>query len=640
MKYIRKIATACLGALTMLTLTGCEGSELYNVLAPDWLAGMGGGSSDEQELEGMMEDVYTVGNTDYSSPWWSAFSKYYVVPAGEKWCVQFNLNINPKAPNTYKNFVLIMSSDADRGDAAYSEYGAIRYDHQPSGNSEWGDYVNRNNVTSTLTFNTDTDEGIDRLGGKVTLIVDRTDGAISVSMDNGSVTKTFTQAGPWPTAEAAEQPMRCYFVAEGSYIDFLATNIEPIGGCTWAEDKDRVSMTLKVPAKVLQGTDYLSNITATVEFEEGVTKNVTADELSFQVVPDATTLGSKTLVAIYNKTFKGEYCSPITATATFSVVDKMYTCIGETNNTTAFWGAHSEMIKVNPGETFVTSFTNYTSGVNNFNNFLVVLSNAAGTTEYGVLRADNWGWGTGWGGEDLASKCTPSGGQTDWAAWLAAMDGAKVTVYVTNNGNGTADVKTVMVGNDGNTYKQDYIGLNTVTNPNDFYFRFTVDNCHLEFDNVIGAEDNSGAFWSAHSEKIQVPAGKTYVTRFKNFTSGANNYSNFITVLSNAAGTTEYGVLRADNWGWGTGWGGEDLTSKCTPSGGQTNWATWLAAMDGAMVTVYITNKGNGTADVKTVMVGNDGNTYKQDYIGLNTVTNANDFYFRFTVEACHLVFE
>ena len=37
----------------------------------------------------------------------------------------------------------------------------------------------------------------------------------------------------------------------------------------------------------------------------------------------------------------------------------------------------------------------------------------------------------------------------DWGAWLSAMDGAKVTTYVTNNGDGTADVKAVMVGNDG-----------------------------------------------------------------------------------------------------------------------------------------------------------------------------------------------
>jgi hypothetical protein len=197
-----------------------------------------------------------------------------------------------------------------------------------------------------------------------------------------------------------------------------------------------------------------------------------------------------------------------------------------------------------------------------------------------------------------------------------------------------------MLGNDGQTYTQDYIGLNTVTNPDDFYFHFTVDGCHLEFDDVLGAEDNTTAFWGAHSEAFQVMPGQTLTRRFKNFTNGAGNWNNFIIVLASQDGSTEYGVLRADNWGWGTGWAGEELASKCMPSGGQLDWSSWLAAMDEATVTVSVTNNGNGTADVRCVMQGNDGLTYTQDYIGLNTVTDPNDLYFHFTVDNCHLIFE
>ena len=74
------------------------------------------------------EDVYTIGATDFSTGWWSAFSKYYVIPDGQVWNAVFNLNINPSAPNTFKNFVLILCSDGDRG--ANKEYGAIRFDTQ------------------------------------------------------------------------------------------------------------------------------------------------------------------------------------------------------------------------------------------------------------------------------------------------------------------------------------------------------------------------------------------------------------------------------------------------------------------------------------------------------------------------------
>ena len=548
------------------------------------------------------------------------------------------MGINPAATNTYKNFALILCSDADRGAADYLEYGAIRFDNQPSGNSEWGDHIDRSCVESTLTFGTDTDAGIEKLGGKVTLTVDRTDpSTFVVTMTNGTVTKTYKA----PTAlanlnaDAANTNIRAFLCPEGSYINFLGSTIEPIGGFTSAEDKLPVSMELiGVPRKVLQGTelaDAFKNISATIHFETGVSKAVTAEELTFEAIPDMATLGTKTLVVVYNKTYKGENCAqPIIAYASFEVTDKMYTSLGATDNSTAFWGAHTDNIKVGPGETFVSTFTNYTSGVNNYNNFVVVLC-AADNSEYAVVRADNFGWGAGYDGN---ANLVTSGGQTDWAAWLAAMDGAKVTTYVTNNGDGTADVKAVMIGNDGNTYYQDYLGINTI-NPDDFYFRFTVDGSHLEFDNVIGAEDNSTAFWGAHSEMIKVPAGATYTTRFRNYTSGLNNYNNFVVVLTRAD-NTEYAVVRSDNFGWGASYDGN---TNLVLSGGQTDWAAWLAAMDEAMVTVSVTNTGDGTADVKAVMVGNDGNTYYQDYIGITPI-DADDFYFRFTVDGSHLTFE
>ena len=450
-------------------------------------------------------------------------------------------------------------------------------------------------------------------------------------MTNGTVTKTYIQKSPLVNlnADAANTTIRCFLVPEGSYISWLGSTIKPIGGFTSKEDKQPLSMTLNgVPKKVLQGTtleEAFANVTATVQFEQEVSATVKASDLTFQAIPNMNSLGKKTLVAVYAKTYKGEAAgTPVIASAEFEVVDKMYTSIGATDNSTGWWGAHSENIKVGAKETFVATFTNYTSGLNNWNNFVVVLCKAD-NTEYAVVRADNYGWGTGY------DACTPTcdnGG--DWATWLAAMDGAKVTTYITNNGDGTADVKAVIIGNNGNTYTQEYNGINTV-DPNDFYFRYTVDGCHLEFDSVLGEEDNSTGWWTAHSQDINVPAGKTYTTRFKNFTNGANNWNNFLVVLTRAD-NSEYAVLRADNYGWGTSY------DACTPSGGQSDWGAWLAAMDDATVTVSVTNNGT-SADVKCVMVGNDGVTYKQDYIGLSPI-EADNFRFRFTVEGGHLVFE
>ena len=636
MRHLNKIATAfCAAALGLLSMTSCEGGDLYSVDSPDWIsakvdsiAEANKGKGDEP-IEGLQEDVYTVGATDFSTGWWAQFSKYYQIPAGEKWITQFNLNINPNASNTYKNFALIITNDEDRGAANYKEYGAIRYDYQPSGNSEWGDYIDRSLASSTLEFQTDTDPGVGNLGGKVTLTIDRTAGGMVVTMTNGKVTKIYNQASPLASlnADGSNSPIRAFLVPEGSYIDFIGSTIEPIGGFTSKEDKKPLSMTLNgVPAKVKQGVELneaMANVTATVQFEQGVSKIVKADELTFQAIPDMNTLGKKTLVAVFSKTYKGEAATPVIGYAEFEIVDKLYTTIGNTDNTTAFWGAHSDNIKVAAGETFVSSFTNYTNGQNNWNNFCVVLCRAD-NSEYAVVRADNYGWGTGY------DACTLSGGQQDWGAWLKAMNGAKVKVAVTNNGNGTADVQMVMVGNDGKTYTQSYTGINTI-DAGDFYFRFTVDGSHIEFDDVIGNEDNSSAFWGAHSQMLRVPKGQTVTQRFKNFTNLQNNWNNFCVVLTRED-NTEYAVVRADNFGWG------DSYAACTPSGGQSDWAAWLKAMDGAMCTVSVTNNGS-SADVKCIMVGNDGKTYKQNYTGISPV-DGEDLFFRFTIDGSHLVFE
>ena len=121
MRHLNKIVPVCFSiALGLSALTGCEGGELYNVDAPDWISEKvdsiaNSNKTEDEVLEGMQEDVYTIGSTDYSSGFWTGFSKDYVVPDGQQWNAVFNLHINPSASNTYKNFGLVICSDADRG---------------------------------------------------------------------------------------------------------------------------------------------------------------------------------------------------------------------------------------------------------------------------------------------------------------------------------------------------------------------------------------------------------------------------------------------------------------------------------------------------------------------------------------------
>lgn len=601
MKRLNKLASVFwVAAMALTAMTGCEGSDMFSVNSPDWLSEKidsieKANQSTEEVLVGMNEDVYTVGNTDFSSAFFTSFSKYYQVDDNQKWNAVFNLNINPSATNTYKNFVLYITNDVDRGGTGYTEYGAIRFDNQPSGNSEWGDHIDRKYVQSNLTFETDKDKGVDKLGGKVTLTVDRSRvDTFLVKITNGTVTKTYTQ--PYKignlNADASNSKIRCFLVPEGSYIDFMQSNVEPIGGYTSAQDKAPVSMVLNnVPAEVDENTPLekaMENVSATVTFEEGITKVIPAKELYFSAINDMNVSGTKNLIVIYNKTFKGENAStPIVAQKTFEVVPaikalhivsaptrltyKYYEAAGITNPasavfpvdtkgltvqatylngvtrditldklvisavpmkagkqavtvtakngvkttfdvtvekhaatfvtpspailgaedcTTGWWGAHLDAdVKVPAGETRAFSFTNL-GGAANWNNYVVVLRNAA-LAEYVVVRSDNYGWTGDNSGPYGWKNCTAgSTGAADWATWLAGMNGAKVVVYVTNNNNGTADVLAITTGTDGKVNTQYYYGIDGV-DANDLFVDFTVDSSCLKFDTAASARKYS-----------------------------------------------------------------------------------------------------------------------------------------------------
>ena len=611
MKYLNKLASVFfIAALGVMILTSCEGSDLYNINAPEWLSGMGG-NEEEVDIIEVTPSPTDLGSADNTTPWWTLFTDDIKAEPGKTYQIKFN---NYGGGSNWNNFVFIL-----RNETKDVEYGVFRADNW-CWSTKYPDGADSDNFCAKQMESADRDWAtwLKAMSlAKCTLTLTNYGNGIAdiKCIMLGSDGVTYTQE--YTNIEVDKDNLYFAFTVDNSHVKFGDVNIE---------DSDPASIVLTAPKKVLLGTsqeEVFADVSATVKYKNELTKTVSASELSIQAVPDMETLGAKTLVVVYNKTYLGENCeTPVIGTAEFQVVDKMYTCIGKTDNTCGFREEATENFKVAPGQTYVNYFTNYTDGVNNWDNFIIQLCKADGT-EYCFVRADNWGLGGSYW--DGCQSC-----DWNWGNFKEALNGAKVTTYITNNGDGTADIKAVVVGSDGNTYTQKYTGLNNI-DANDMCFNLSMEKGHLEFDYVIGAEDNTSGFRAIATPNIKIEAGQTFVNRFINTGDGAANWNNFIIQLCKSDGT-EYCFVRADNWGLGGSYW--DGCQSC-----DYDWGNFAAIMDGAKVTTYITNNGDGTADIKAVVEATDGKIYTQNYKGLNNI-DSNDIYYNLSMEKAHLVFE
>ena len=553
--------------------------------APDWISAKVDSikqANTPEELVGMMDDYYTIGNTDFTAPMWT-FGKTYVIPAGEKWNAEFTLTVNPD--NKYfKNFYIEFYAPN-----LVPLDGVIRFDNDPSKNSEWGTLIDRSKINATFSNSSGDDEidpSVQKFNGKITITLDRKDGGIYLEMRNGDLIKTYTQETPFPSAEASSEDLWCRIGLEGSFIQFLTTNIEPIGGCTSKEDKQPLSMVLNnVPSEIQQGVDLteaMKGVTAMVTYEQDVIKEVTADQLVFNSIPDLADPGKKTLVVMYAKTTNGAAAAkPIMASAEFEVVpsaDKMTSLV----------------LKTAPKRT----------------NYYYYNSAAVSDVKDRTLVFDR---------EGLELTATYEGGYTtsynldslEYSA-IKAQAGTQAVTLKAKNG------KTVSVNV-------------TVSE--------SAPKLHKMAEKDLGTEDCATGWWSVFTKDVKVPAGETYQIDFTNHGSMANNWNNFVVILRNT-NLQEYAVVRADYFGWGAGYDGNaNLLVGGYPKDWEGwNWDEWRVAMNGAKVSLYITNLNNGTADIQAVINGTDGATYKLYYLNIRAV-EPSDLNFSFTCDGSYLVF-
>ncbi len=151
-----------------------------------------------------------------------------------------------------------------------------------------------------------------------------------------------------------------------------------------------------------------------------------------------------------------------------------------------------------------------------------------------------------------------------------------------------------------------------------------------------GAEDNSAGWWEAFTPYVTSTSGEaTFHYSFVNYSDCAYNWDNWLLVVTNGlerseSGYTEYLVLRADNYGWGTYYDSNGLSCDY-------NWDTFLTDMNGASIDLTVSIN-DGNLDVKAVTTTESGTVYNYSYSTTGLPSGSKGTFL--TMEKAHLVLD
>ncbi len=318
----------CAAALVAFGLVGCEKSDLYSIDAPsdlqrriDSIAAAKPNTGDTTKLT---IATAIVGSEDYSSSWWTAFSDYFTIPANKLLHLEF-VNHTSGADN-YNNWnlaVVNVAAHSTTDNANYAEYFALRSDAYGWGNSDYnGNMITNNYPDTDGDGNVWNDFRTTMQGAYISMNIDHSATgnvyvtAIAVGTNGTTLIETYQQ----PVSATAD--IVAFLVCDGSYFEMKKAYLIP-SRVTVVADVKPVSIAIAgTPTSVELGNkNFWGNATATVTYADGSSAQVDSTDLSFNVIPDMTTLGVKTVVVAYSKTKQGAYCQAVSTFYTLEVTN-------------------------------------------------------------------------------------------------------------------------------------------------------------------------------------------------------------------------------------------------------------------------------------------------------------------------------
>jgi len=279
--------------------------------------------------------------------------------------------------------------------------------------------------------------------------------------------------------------------------------------------------------------------------------------------------------------------------------------LGNEDNSTGFWSTWSPYVNLSGDGTVHYDFYNFHGGkTDNWCNWGLVLTNgpergAAGYMEYLYLRADAYGWGANYNGDNIKHDF-------DWGTFMTEMDGAFVSMDITRVGTDVT-VTALITAADGKTQRNYSIKVENVDSEVLGTF-LTCEGSHLYINPetvfvgqtyapgkmMVGAPDLSTGFWGAHSPNNRFDGPfENYGFEFVNHTNGGANWNNWVLVCSNGpwvgeAGYAEHFVARSDAYGWGAASDAGNVSYEQS-----FDWDTYSKDMIDAKVKIIMSYDGN-----------------------------------------------
>ncbi len=560
----------CAAVLAAFCLVGCQKLDTYSIDAPSDLQHRidsiaAANNKNKGDTTKIIIATPIVGAENNSAAFWTAFTDYFAIPTNKLLHLEF-VN-HGTGVNSWNNWNLVVAN-AKRDAAKYSEYFVLRSDAYG-----WGGKMA--NVDAKYAFDikmitqnyphkgvSDTVDWPFFLttmqGAYVTLDVDHS------ATGNVFVTATAVGTNGTKLIETYQQPVSAtdtimsFLVCDGSHFEMKKAYLIP-SKVTVVKDVNPVSIAISgTPTSVEFGNkNFWGAGTANVTFADGSSAQVDSSDLSFTVIPDMTTIGTKTVVVAYSKTKQGAYAKAVSNIYTLEVTNPIVSIAA---TPISYYYYTSDSIIFKPAGIVVTA--NHSDGSK------VILENSTLLMKY-------------------PSKISPaSGSQTVNISYVGATKTFTTTSTVTL-------VKGV---------------------------------------SQVGANDFSSGWWTAFSADYTVASGSSKTFTLYCYSDNLGNFHSPCTILRKASAlptSTEYGVVRMDNYGWGTGYGTATLTSDW-------NWGIFQSSISGSKVVITVTNNGNNTADVLYNVTYATGETHFQKYAGVTI--DSNDLSCALVTEESYLV--